>query len=109
MFEAYENQTELKNFYVPSEDAVENQTVYLGTWHLFPRENGNISNLTESYNHKALWGNDSLDTVVIYFHGAGESRKDPMGMYNVLRTFFHVIAFDYRSKYRNCLNIVTTK
>lgn len=80
------------NFYIPVQDSVSNLEIFLGTWHLLPYYsfNGSIVNNTIS--------DISRHTTVMYFHGAGEARSYCTGTYDVLRWFFHVVAFDYRGK-----------
>lgn len=81
-----------KNFYVAVRDSEQDKEILLGTWHLLPYYsfNGTIVNDTIS--------NISRHTTVIYFHGAGEARSYCTKTYDVLRWFFHVIAFDYRGE-----------
>lgn len=90
-FETYDEPAKF-NFYIPVQDSASNTEISLGTWHLLPYYsfNGSIVNSTIS--------NISRHTTVIYFHGAGEARSYCTKTYDVLRWFFHVVAFDYRGK-----------
>lgn len=71
--------------------------VSLGVWHLVPE------NLIDESKRKTFDFDDALANsgydVVIYFHGNSGTRIAPLQTYFVLRKFFHVIAFDYRSKF----------
>ncbi|CAG9763431.1 unnamed protein product [Ceutorhynchus assimilis] len=70
--------------------------VKLGTWQILPENLQNINNAGEDFFDKIL---DDGQNVVIYNHGNGGCRltEHRIEMYKVLRKFFHVIAYDYRS------------
>lgn len=88
-FENYDEKAKF-NFYIPVHDSISDKDIFLGTWHLLPYYsfNGSIINSTIS--------DISRHTTILYFHGAGEARSYCTKTYQVLRWFFHVIAFDYR-------------
>ncbi|XP_065172392.1 lysophosphatidylserine lipase ABHD12-like isoform X2 [Atheta coriaria] len=84
-----------RNFYIDFTDR-SNLSISLGVWHFvaFPSY-PNETVFPSQFDYDQSLKNNTAD-VVIYFHGSGESRKDPLMMYNVLLRFFHVVAFDYR-------------
>lgn len=92
-FENY-NVSGKSNFYVEVQDVLKSATLSLGTWHILP-----------SYLVNSTATNPSVEKIlnitIIYFHGAGEARSYSRPMYSVLTSFFHVVAFDYRSKYKH--------
>lgn len=96
-FEEYESEG-LENFYVQVRDG--RPPIRLGVWHIFPRSNTSDNATEEVFDGNSFWRNDTSSnaSTIIYFHGAGEARSYPFEMYKVLRSFFHVVAFDYRSK-----------
>lgn len=95
-FENYDIE-DMMNFYVNVEDSISKRNVSIGTWHLLPQYQSS-NDTEEEYNEfDSILGNNSR-SIVIYFHGAGEARSYPTGMYHVLRMFFHVVPFDYRSE-----------
>lgn len=96
-FEKY-NVQGVRNFYVPVVDIDTNQTIYLGVWHLLPESLVNDSIKDPNYDFASQLAH-SFHPVVIYFHGNSGTRIAPLDTYLVLREFFHVIAFDYRSKH----------
>ncbi|KAL1516906.1 hypothetical protein ABEB36_000739 [Hypothenemus hampei] len=80
-----------RNFYITSNDDVK-----LGVWHILPSNLENTSETDDKLFNKML---DDGQNVVIYSHGNGGCRltSHRIETYQVLRKFFHVIAFDYRS------------
>lgn len=76
--------------------------VNLGVWHILP----------EIWAYEALHNpkfdyQEALNSpypVMIYFHGTGEARNDNGRTYQLLTRFFHVIAFDYRGKYKQVID-----
>lgn len=97
-FEKYESEG-LENLYVQVRDG--KPPIRLGVWHIFPRSNTSDNATEEVFDSSSIWGNDTSSnaSIILYFHGAGEARSYPFGMYTVLRRFFHIVAFDYRSKF----------
>ncbi|KAF2883473.1 hypothetical protein ILUMI_22715 [Ignelater luminosus] len=67
----------------------------LGVWHLLPHGLVNNSLDTQNFDHSASLMQGGYP-VIIHFHSNGGNRIKFIKMYNVLRTYFHVIAFDYR-------------
>ncbi|KAF5279402.1 hypothetical protein FQA39_LY05512 [Lamprigera yunnana] len=90
-FSSYEIEG-VRNFYVHV-NAHEN--IILGVWHLLPQSLVNSTIDNSDFNFTDLLANSEYP-VVLYFHGNGGNRVANVNMYNVLRIFFHVIAFDYR-------------
>lgn len=88
----------IKNFYVPVHDIEGSGEIWLGTWHLLPWTLVNASLENPDFDFDDALAN-SGHGVIIHFHGTGETRRDSYGMHDVLREFFHVIAFDYRGKF----------
>ncbi|CAG9855792.1 unnamed protein product [Phyllotreta striolata] len=85
-----------RNFYLQTEDDMK-----LGVWQMLPNDfqepsNKNDIKTKEEYFEKAL-GNGQ--DVIIYMHGNAGSRLTGhrIELYKILRKYFHVIAFDYRS------------
>lgn len=94
-----------RNFYVTVNDYDDNDNkVSLGLWHLVPE---NLINEAET--NKKFDYDDSLKKsgypVVLYFHGNMGTRIINLKTYLVLRKFFHVVAFDYRSIHKRKLNM----
>ncbi|KAF5301889.1 hypothetical protein FQR65_LT08721 [Abscondita terminalis] len=81
-----------RNIYV---SVNESENIVLGVWHLLPEALVNISRENKDFNYtESLTKSDY--PIVLHFHGNGGNRVANLEMYNVLRMFFHVIAFDYR-------------
>lgn len=80
-----------RNLYIKTSDDVR-----LGTWQILPENLQNSNQTDEEFFEKIL---DNGQNVVIYNHGNGGTRLSAhrIETYQVLRKFFHVIAFDYRS------------
>lgn len=76
----------------------------LGVWQILPESLAHtVSNTTDDdYFEKVL---DNGQHVVVYNHGNSGHRIAPhrLELYKVLRRHFHVIAYDYRSKYKRFL------
>lgn len=89
----------VRNFYLPVIDLDTNQTIYLGVWHLVPENIVNDTVYDPDFDYAASLAH-STSPVVVYFHGNSGTRIAPLSTYYVLREFFHVIAFDYRSESR---------
>lgn len=71
-------------------------------WQILPKNLVNSSNvLDKEFFDKAL---SNGQHVILYNHGNSGHRVAPhrVELYAVLRQYFHVIAFDYRSKYCIC-------
>lgn len=94
----------MRNFYVPVIDIDSNATIYLGVWHLVPEALVNNSVYYSDFNYDLALANSNY-SVVLYFHGNSGTRIAALSTYKVLRQFFHVIAFDYRSKYKNIKSV----
>lgn len=88
----------VRNFYVPVTDIDTNATIYLGVWHLVPDALVNYTIHDSGFNYELELATGSYP-VVLYFHGNSGTRIAPLNTYKVLRQVFHVIGFDYRSKY----------
>ncbi|XP_019770812.1 lysophosphatidylserine lipase ABHD12 isoform X2 [Dendroctonus ponderosae] len=79
-----------RNFYITVDD------VKLGAWQILPSNLENTNDASHEFFEKML--NDGQN-VVIYNHGNGGCRLTAhrVETYQVLRKFFHVITYDYRS------------
>ncbi|ENN79843.1 hypothetical protein YQE_03664, partial [Dendroctonus ponderosae] len=86
---------EYKNHYVPVIDVDNKTTLKLGLWHILPLDLAEISFYNESYDFDKVLKHSNY-SVLLYFHGTGEDRSQSWQKYQLLRSFFHVIAFDYR-------------
>lgn len=94
-----------RNFYVSVKDVDTNANIYLGVWHLVPDALVNNTIYDENFNYEEQLATSGYP-VLLYFHAGNRgSRIAPLATYNVLRQFFHVIAFDYRSKYYLCISV----
>lgn len=92
----------VRNFYVPVIDIDTNATIYLGVWHLLPDALLNSTRSNYEFDYEMELANSDYP-VVLYFHGNSGTRIAPLPTYRVLRQFFHVVGFDYRSK---CICII---
>ncbi|XP_031357263.1 lysophosphatidylserine lipase ABHD12-like [Photinus pyralis] len=81
----------LRNLYVPVD-----HNVTLGVWHVLPLEYTYEAVTSASYNYDDALA-DGKYPVLLYLHDSGENRITSKNKYMILRRFFHVIAFDYRS------------
>ncbi|KAF2896002.1 hypothetical protein ILUMI_10169 [Ignelater luminosus] len=81
----------VRNLYVTVN---EDDNITLGVWHILPYALVNDS-IYDNYNYSDALANSEYP-VVLHFHGNGGNRIADLEMYNVLRMFFHIIAFDYR-------------
>lgn len=81
-----------RNFYISSED----DGVRLGTWQILHKDLEDSNGTGVEFFDRVL--NDGHN-IVIYNHGNGGCRLTAhrIEIYKVLRRFFHVIAYDYRS------------
>ncbi|CAH1099058.1 unnamed protein product [Psylliodes chrysocephalus] len=83
-----------RNFYLRTDD-----DMTLGVWQILPNslENG-VDNKTDDEQYYENVLGDGQD-VIIYLHGNAGTRLSGhrVELYKILRRFFHVIAFDYRS------------
>lgn len=70
----------------------------LGTWHILPVPLSYEALHDETFDFQMALSNSSF-SVLIYFHGTGETRASSHRKYQLLTQLFHVIAFDYRSEY----------
>lgn len=84
---------DMRNIYISVTS--ENEVLSLGTYHVLPQILTNNSDIDNNFNFDFLLENGNV-SVLLYFHGSGEDRSDSLEKYNVLKLFFHVIAFDYR-------------
>lgn len=84
------------NKYVTVNDSNGETNKTLGVWQMLPvlLTYESLHNPSFDYEEALLNSNYS---VLIYFHGTGESRSDSSRKYQLLRYYFHIIAFDYRS------------
>lgn len=83
-----------RNYYIETDENVK-----LGTWHILPETLiPNDNHIDEEYYKKSLHSGES---VFIYAHGNSGNRAagHRIELYKILRKHYHVIAFDYRSKY----------
>lgn len=71
------------------------KNITLGVWHLLPHALVNRTIEDENFNYRESLGQAEFP-VIIHFHSNGGNRIEFVNMYNVLRKYFHVIAFDYR-------------
>ncbi|XP_060520206.1 lysophosphatidylserine lipase ABHD12-like [Cylas formicarius] len=85
----------LKNRYVIVKDDDAQQSLALGLWQILPIELAKMAIHTRKFDYDEALRNGKY-SVVLYFHGTGEDRTDNTMKYQLLRLFFHVIAFDYR-------------
>lgn len=69
----------------------------LGLWHILPVPLSYIALHNETFDFQAALANSNF-SVLIYFHGTGETRADSGRKYQLLTHLFHVISFDYRGK-----------
>lgn len=96
----YDQNTKLgvRNFYVTFKDE-SGKDINIGVYHFLPKDY--ILNQTEDISlldyDKLLW--DSPYSVLLLFHGRGQSRASFGSKYEMLSKLFHVIVFDYRCKY----------
>lgn len=92
------------NFYITTDD-----NVRLGVWQILPENLIGSSNKTDR-NHLDDILRDG-PPIVLYNHGNSGHRVAPhrVELYSVLRKHFHVISFDYRSKYLNQCIIIYSK
>lgn len=74
----------------------EDENITLGVWHILPCALVNDS-IYDNYNYSDALANSEYP-VVLHFHGNGGNRIADLEMYNILRMFFHIIAFDYRGE-----------
>ncbi|KAL1517699.1 hypothetical protein ABEB36_001434 [Hypothenemus hampei] len=84
-----------KNHYVPVKELDADKILYLGLWHILPFDLAETAYYDTSYDYDAALQNTNY-SVLLYFHGTGEDRSNSWQKYQLLRQFFHVIAFDYR-------------
>ncbi|XP_045461920.1 lysophosphatidylserine lipase ABHD12-like [Harmonia axyridis] len=93
----YDQNTKLgvRNFYVTFKDE-SGKDINIGVYHFLPKDY--ILNQTEDISlldyDKLLW--DSPYSVLLLFHGRGQSRASFGSKYEMLSKLFHVIVFDYR-------------
>lgn len=88
-----------RNFYVSVKDVDTYVNIYLGVWHLVPDALVNNTIYDDNFNYEEQLATSGYP-VLLYFHAGNRgSRIAPLAAYNVLRQFFHIISFDYRSKY----------
>ncbi|KAJ8919719.1 hypothetical protein NQ315_006247 [Exocentrus adspersus] len=74
-------------------DGVANKS--LGVWQILPVELTYRSLHDPDFDYDEALLNSNY-SVLIYFHGTGESRSDCIMKYQLLGYYFHIIAFDYR-------------
>lgn len=98
MFPSYKNQY---FNYTNSEEG--NNTMSIGTWHILPVPLSYEALHNKNFSFQAALFNSSFN-VLIYFHGTGETRASSTRKYQLFTQLFHVIAFDYRSKWKVFLN-----
>lgn len=86
-----------RNFYVTVDDYDDlSNKVSLGIWHLVPEKLVDEAEGSEGFDYQDSLRNSGWP-VILYFHGNSGTRIAPLKTYKVLRKFFHVLAFDYRS------------
>lgn len=94
----------VRNFHVTTDD-----NITLGVWQILPENLINSSgSFTDEDFDRVL---DNGQDVIIYNHGNSGTRatKHRVEMYKVLRKYFHVITYDYRSKYVKSCDITLLK
>ncbi|KAJ8968626.1 hypothetical protein NQ314_002206, partial [Rhamnusium bicolor] len=84
-----------RNRYVTVEDVDGKTNKSLGVWQMLPVELTYKSLHDSKFDYEEALFNSNY-SVLIYFHGTGEARSDNTRKYQLLRFYFHVIAFDYR-------------
>ncbi|XP_018324168.1 protein enabled isoform X2 [Agrilus planipennis] len=82
----------IRNFYVTTN---ETENIVLGVWHLLPDSLVETLKENDSFDYDEALKNKTYN-IILYFHGNSGNRISPLNTYEVLRQFFHVIAFDYR-------------
>ncbi|KAJ8944122.1 hypothetical protein NQ318_013304 [Aromia moschata] len=87
-----------KNKYITVKDLDGSTNQSLGAWQMLPVELAYKALHDEYFDYEKALLNSNY-SVLIYFHGTGEDRSDNIRQYQLFRYYFHVIAFDYRSKY----------
>lgn len=81
----------IRNLYVPVQP-----NITLGVWHILPLKYTYDAVTDEKFDYTdALKGTQY--PILLYFHDSGENRITSANKYVILRRFFHVITFDYRS------------
>lgn len=82
-----------RNFYLLTDDNIK-----LGVWQILSHNITFSTNDTDDQYFENVLGNEQK--VIIYHHGNAGTRLTPhrVELYKFLRKYFHVIAFDYRSK-----------
>lgn len=98
-FKSFENQGGLNNFYITVENEDEGTMVSLGVWHFLPEPLLDETVHNRKNYQKSL--RNSSFSVLLYFHGSGETRADLLKKCYKLRLNFHVIIFDYRGEFCN--------
>lgn len=89
-----------RNFYLETDDNVK-----LGIWHVLPENLIPNDKVDERYYNRALHSGDS---IFIYMHGNSGNRAagHRIELYKILRKHYHVITFDYRSKYEYKIHVL---
>ncbi|XP_018561593.1 monoacylglycerol lipase ABHD12 isoform X1 [Anoplophora glabripennis] len=96
------------NKYVTVKDLDGRTNVTLGVWQMLPVLLAYESLHNPEFDYKEALFNSNY-SVLIYFHGTGESRSDSSRKFQLLRYYFHVIAFDYRSYADSTQGILSEK
>lgn len=91
-----------RNFYLITDDGVS-----LGVWHILPHNFISSVNTTDEQEPYPDAIFNSGQDIVIYCHGNAGNRVNDyrIALYAVLRRHFHVITFDYRSRFFDVKNI----
>lgn len=99
-YKKYELKPGIRNLYVTVNDLNTKNLISLGVWHLLPfiSEETVITDPNFDFENALKHSNRS---VLLYFHGTGEERTSSLEKYEIFRFFFHVITFDYRSRFSN--------
>lgn len=72
-----------------------NEEIKVGVWHVLPEELIDVTLKTEDYEEELMKGEYP---VLFFLHGNNNLRTDNVPIYQVLRKYFHIIAYDYRGK-----------
>lgn len=87
----------LKNFYITVNKA-QGKMISVGAWHFLPESILNSTIIDADFDYLESLAKSKY-SILLYFHGSGETREDLLKKCYKLRLNFHVIIFDYRGFY----------